>query len=49
MRIRWTPVAASDLDQIRAYLTERYPDLAEPTVAKLYAAVLSLKRMPVAG
>lgn len=49
MRIRWTPVAASDLDQIKDYLIERHPDLAQPTVVKLYAAVLSLKRMPNRG
>jgi addiction module RelE/StbE family toxin len=49
MRIRWTPAAAADLDQIKDYLIEHHPDLAQPTVMKLYAAILSLKRMPNRG
>ncbi|MBZ5635536.1 MAG: type II toxin-antitoxin system RelE/ParE family toxin [Acidobacteriia bacterium] len=49
MRIRWTPAAAADLDQIKDYLAERHPDLTQPTVVKLYAAILSLKRMPNRG
>jgi plasmid stabilization system protein ParE len=35
MRIRWTPAAAADLDQIKDYLIERHPDLAQLTVVKL--------------
>ena len=35
MRIRWTPAAAADLDQIKDYLAERHPDLTQPTVVKL--------------
>jgi toxin ParE1/3/4 len=49
MGIRWTPTAAADLDQIKNYLAERHPDLPKPTVLKLYAAILSLKRMPNRG
>jgi addiction module RelE/StbE family toxin len=49
MRIRWTPEAASDLDYIKDYLIEHFPDLAEPTVVKLYEAIRSLKRMPNRG
>lgn len=45
MRIRWTPAAAADLDQIKDYLAKRHPDLTQPTVSKLYAAILSLKRI----
>jgi len=37
MRIRWTPAAAADLDQIKDYLAEHHPDLTQPTVVKLYA------------
>lgn len=48
-RIRWTPAAAADLDQIKDYLIEHHPDLAQPTMLKLYAAILSLKRMPNRG
>lgn len=47
--IRWTPAAAADLDQIKDYLIEQHPDLAQPTMLKLYAAILSLKRMPNRG
>jgi toxin ParE1/3/4 len=49
MRIRWTPAAAADLDQIKDYLAERHPELAHPTVVKLYGAIRSLKRMPDRG
>lgn len=49
MRVRWAPAAASDFDQIKCYLTEHYPDLAQSTVLKIFAAVVSLKRMPYRG
>jgi len=29
MRIRWTPAAAADLEQIKDYLAGRLPDLAD--------------------
>jgi plasmid stabilization system protein ParE len=44
--IRWTREAATDLEQINEYLREHFPDLARPTISKLYASVISLKRMP---
>jgi len=36
MRIRWTLAAAGDLEQIRDYLKQHHPRLAQPTVLKLY-------------
>lgn len=32
MRIRWTVPAADDLENIKDYLQQNYPDFAEPTV-----------------
>ena len=49
MRIRWTPAAAADLEQIKEYLTERLPDLADSTILRLYASVQSLKTMSNRG
>jgi toxin ParE1/3/4 len=49
MRIRWTPAAAADLEQIKHYLTEHMPELAESTVLRLYASIRSLKAMPKRG
>ncbi len=34
MRIRWTPTAAADLQNIYDYLREHEPHLAKPTVIK---------------
>jgi toxin ParE1/3/4 len=49
MRIRWTPAAAGDLEQIARYLQEHNPTLAESTVQMLYDAVQSLKQFPNRG
>ena len=49
MRIRWTLAAAADLEHIKNYLQEHNPKLAQPTVLKLYEAILSLKAMPHRG
>jgi toxin ParE1/3/4 len=49
MRIRWTPAAAADLEQIKDYLTEHMPEYTESTVLRLYASVRSLKAMPNRG
>lgn len=35
MRIRWTPAAAEDLEQIKDYLTEHLPQFAQSTVLEL--------------
>ena len=49
MRIRWTPAAVADLEQIHNYLTERMPNFAHSTIVRVYGAVQSLKRMPNRG
>jgi toxin ParE1/3/4 len=46
MRIRWTAPAAADLEQIKAYLDEHYPHLAQRTIRILYDSIRSLKTMP---
>ena len=43
MRIRWTPAAAADLQQISDYLKRHYPRYRQPTMRKLYSAIESLK------
>ena len=43
MRIRWTLAAAEDLQNIKNYLTEHYPQLAQSTVLELYETIRSLK------
>ena len=37
MRLRWTPEAAKDLESISGYLLEQHPQLAQPTVRRIYA------------
>ena len=37
MRIRWTPTAAADLQNIYDYLKEHEPHLALPTVIEIRA------------
>jgi len=49
MRIRWTPAAATDLEEIHAYLVEHHPHLAKSTVKELYDGIRSLKAMPNRG
>jgi toxin ParE1/3/4 len=49
MRIRWTPSAANDLENISKYLTANRPEFAHDTVVRLYEAALSLKSMPYRG
>jgi addiction module RelE/StbE family toxin len=49
MRIRWTPAAAADLEQIKDYLTEHMSEHTEATVLRLYASIRSLKGMPNRG
>jgi toxin ParE1/3/4 len=48
-RIRWAPAAADDLEEIRNYLREHHPSLAQPTIRRLYDAARSLKRFPNRG
>jgi len=49
MRIRWTIPAADDLESIKNYLQQHYPQFAEPTVRSIYQSVLSLKTSPYLG
>jgi toxin ParE1/3/4 len=49
MRIRWTPAAASDLEEISNYLQERHPQYWRPTILKLYNEIRSLKQWPSRG
>jgi len=49
MRIRWTPAAADDLQQIHDYLSEHEPHLARSTVIAVRDAIYSLRRFPRRG
>ena len=49
MRLRWTHAAAEDLEDIKDYLTEHYPSLAESTILELYETIRSLKTTPRRG
>ena len=49
MRIRWTPAAADDLEQIGKYLREHNPTVAQSTVLRLYDAAQSLKQFANRG
>ncbi len=49
MRIRWTPAAAADLQNIGDYLRKYHPRLRQPTLRKLYESVRSLKDSPYRG
>lgn len=49
MRIRWTPAAAADLEEISDYLRERHPLYWQPTIRRLYEAIRSLKEWPNHG
>ena len=49
MRIRWTPAAAADLEEISNYLKDKHPSYREPTILKLYDGIRSLKEFPKRG
>ena len=49
MRVRWTPAAASDLEQISNYLKEHHSSLAHATAVKRYNAAQSLRKFPRRG
>jgi len=49
MRVRWSPAAANDLEQIGAYLKDHNPAFAQPTVRRLYQAAQSLRQFPYRG
>ena len=48
-RIRWAPAAAGDLEEIRNYLCEHHPPMAQSTIGKRYDAACSLTRFPNRG
>jgi plasmid stabilization system protein ParE len=49
MRIRWTIPAADDLEAIKEYLQQNYPQFAEPTVREIYRRIRLLKVSPHRG
>lgn len=49
MRIRWTPAAAADLQQISDYLKHHNPDYRQATLRKLYDTIRGLKHWPERG
>ena len=49
MQLRWTPAAVADLQHISDYLREHHPRYRQPTIRKLYGAVLALKKWPHRG
>lgn len=49
MRIRWTPAAAADLQNISDYLKDQYPRYRLPTMRKVYEAVRTLRTSPNRG
>jgi len=49
MRIRWTVPAANDLESIKNYLQQNYPQFAEPTVRTIYERIRLLKTSPNRG
>lgn len=49
MRIRWTPAAAGDLQQISDYLKHHHPHYRQSTLRKLYDAIRALKQWPGRG
>ena len=49
MRLRWTPVAADDLESIYEYLSENHPSFAHSTAQLLYDTIRSLRQSPERG
>lgn len=49
MLVRWTPAAADDLEQVAIYFKQHYPEYAQSTVERLYAAAESLSRFTMRG
>lgn len=49
MRLRWTPVAASDLEDIRDYVAVQFPEFSQSTVQTIYKEIQSLRRFPLRG
>jgi toxin ParE1/3/4 len=48
-RIRWTPAAALDLQNVSDYLNQNHPQYRLATLRKVYAIIQSLKEWPYRG
>jgi len=48
-RIRWTPAAARNLQNVSDYLKENHPQYRLATLRKVYALIQSLKEWPYRG
>ena len=46
MRLRWTPEAAANLEDIYSYLGEHYPQFADSTITTRYEGIESLTQFP---
>ena len=49
MRIRWTPPAARDMQDISDFLTEHQPRYRHSTMRKLYGKIRALTATPFIG
>ncbi len=49
MRVRWTVPAADDLENIKIFLLQHYPQFAEHTVRTIYQRIRGLKSSPYRG
>lgn len=49
MRVRYTPEAVSDLENVLAYIAERNPTAAASVAAKIDITVASIGQLPFAG
>jgi plasmid stabilization system protein ParE len=49
MRLVWTSAAVADLEQISDYLFEKNPELATPTIRRIFESTSELKLFPRRG
>ena len=49
MRLRWTPSAAADLEEISNHLRDQLPHLRQSTLQKIYREIQALKTFPNIG
>ena len=49
MRVRWTPTAAADFEEIYEYIQAHLPHFTKHTISTIYSNVQSLKRSPYIG
>lgn len=49
MLLRWTAAAAGDLENISAYLFEKFPEHAERLLRRLFDRIAGLKTFPHRG